>query len=134
MSGAGGAGGGLQHVSLETRRADAEAEAAFWALLGFARVAVPPSLGDDRAWWLTAPDGVTQIHLLLADNPAIPPSGHVAVVVDAYDATLATLRAAGFAVEPRTPHWGAPRAYVTSPAGHRVELMAFAPPPAPPAP
>ena len=28
----------LQHASLETRPADVEAEVAFWALLGFARV------------------------------------------------------------------------------------------------
>lgn len=118
---------GLQHVSLATRRADAEAEAAFWALLGFSRIAPPPSLGESRAWWLQAPDGVTQIHLLFEDDPVAPPSGHVAVVVDGWIATTAALTAAGFAVEPRTPHWSAPRAYVRSPGGHRVELMAAPP-------
>jgi catechol 2,3-dioxygenase-like lactoylglutathione lyase family enzyme len=56
------------------------------------------------------------------------PKGHVAVVAPAFDETVAALRAAGFDPEPRTPHWGAARAYVRTPAGHRVELMAAPPP------
>jgi catechol 2,3-dioxygenase-like lactoylglutathione lyase family enzyme len=119
--------GVLQHVSLETRREGVEAEVAFWALLGFSVVEPPASLRD-RATWLQAPDGFSQIHLLYADEPVAVPQGHVAVVVaPSFDATVAALRDAGFAVQPRTPHWGAPRAYVCSPGGHRVELMAFAP-------
>jgi catechol 2,3-dioxygenase-like lactoylglutathione lyase family enzyme len=118
--------GGLQHVSLETRRGDVDAEVAFWTLLGFSPVEPPASLRD-RATWLQAPDGFSQIHLLYADDPVAPPQGHVAVVAPAFDETTAALASAGFAVEPRTPHWGAPRAYVRSPGGHRVELMAFAP-------
>lgn len=118
--------GGLQHVALETRRADAEAEAAFWELLGFTRVPTPRSLSADRAWWLQGAAG-TQIHLLFTDEPVAPPSGHVAVVAPSFDATVAALRDAGFDAEPRTPHWGSPRAYVRSPGGHRIELMAFAP-------
>jgi catechol 2,3-dioxygenase-like lactoylglutathione lyase family enzyme len=120
-------GGGLQHVSLETRREDVEAEAAFWALLGFDRVAPPPSLAD-CATWLQAADGATQIHLLYADDPVAPPRGHVAVVAPAFDATIALLAHAGHAVEPRAPHWGAARAYVRSPGGHLVEVMAAPPP------
>lgn len=121
---------GLQHVSLATRRADAEAEEAFWTLLGFSRVAPPASLGESRAWWFQAPDGVTQIHLLFADDdaPVTPASGHVAILADGWIATTTALTAAGFAVEPRAEHWGAPRAYVRSPGGHLVELMAAAPP------
>ena len=38
----------LQHVSLETRREDAEREVAFWALLGFAAVAPPPGAARRR--------------------------------------------------------------------------------------
>lgn len=128
---------GLQHVSLETRRADAPAEQTFWTLLGFSRVSPPPSLGESRAWWFQAPDGATQIHLLFPDDddePVVaPPSGHVAIVVDGWIATLTALTAAGFAIEERTPHWGAPRAYVRTPGGHRVELMAAPPGAAAPA-
>jgi catechol 2,3-dioxygenase-like lactoylglutathione lyase family enzyme len=118
----------LQHVSLEVPVAGAGEEAAFWALLGFQPVRVPEALAD-RARWLGR-DG-TQIHLLLTDDPVVPSQGHAAVVVDGFEATGATLRAAGHEVLPRTPHWGAPRAFTRSPAGHRVELMA-APPPSEP--
>jgi catechol 2,3-dioxygenase-like lactoylglutathione lyase family enzyme len=114
----------LQHVSLETRPGDAEAEVAFWALLGFAQVP-PPGALSDRSTWVQA--GATQIHLLHADEPVVPPQAHVAVVCAAFDETVAGLRAAGFAVEPRAEHWGAPRAYVRSPGGHLVEVMASTP-------
>lgn len=44
-----------------------------------------------------------------------------------YDATLDTLREAGFEPQPRSQYWGSPRAFVRCPAGHRIEVMAFAP-------
>ncbi len=119
----------LQHVSLETRPGDVEAEVGFWALLGFARVEPPGTLGDKATWVQRGP---AQIHLLHADDPVVPPQGHVAVVApdgDAgFDATVAALEAAGFAVEPRERHWGAARSFVRSPGGHRVEVMAAPPP------
>ena len=115
----------IQHVALETRRADVEAAVAFWGLLGFARVPPPPSLAE-RAAWVQAPGG-TQIHLLFAEDPVVAPEGHVAVVAADYAATLARLRAAGVGVDERTRHWGAPRAVVIAPGGHRVEVMASAP-------
>ena len=114
----------LQHVSLESRRADGDALVAFFTLLGFEELAPPESLRE-RSRWLQAGD--TQIHLLWTDDPTVPPQGHVAVVARDYDATLARLRAAGFEPEPRTPHWGAPRSYVRSPGRHLVELMASPP-------
>jgi hypothetical protein len=115
----------LQHVSLETRRAGVEAEVAFWALLGFARVVAPEGLRE-RAVWMAS--GGTQVHLLFAEEPVVPVEGHVAVVCGEFAETVDALRAAGFAVEPRAEHWGAARAYVRSPGGHRVEVMAAAPP------
>lgn len=114
----------LQHASLETRPADVEAEVAFWALLGFARVEPPGSLGDRSAW---VQAGGTQIHLLFADEPVVPRSGHIAVVAPDYEVTKRALVAAGLEAEDRTPHWGAPRLYTRSPGGHRVEVMAAPP-------
>jgi catechol 2,3-dioxygenase-like lactoylglutathione lyase family enzyme len=114
----------IQHVALETRPADAEGCAAFFALLGFVEVEPPLTLRE-RARWLQS--GPTQVHLLYADDPVVRPRGHVAVVVDDYDATVAALRDAGHRVDPRAQHWGSPRAYVRDPAGHLVEVMAFAP-------
>jgi catechol 2,3-dioxygenase-like lactoylglutathione lyase family enzyme len=114
----------IQHVALEIRSEDVEACVGFWALLGFERVEAPGALAQ-RSTWVQA--GATQIHLLYADEPDVPSEGHVAVVVADHDATLAALRDAGFDPQPRTQYWGSPRAFVRSPAGHRVEVMAFAP-------
>lgn len=114
----------IQHVAIEVRERDVEACVAFWALLGFERVAAPAALAA-RSAWVQADS--TQIHLLFAEDPVVPAEGHVAVVVDDYDETLAALRDAAFEPEPRREYWGSPRAFVRCPAGHRVELMAFAP-------
>jgi catechol 2,3-dioxygenase-like lactoylglutathione lyase family enzyme len=114
----------IQHIALETRRADGLVAAAFWQELGFVIVDTPPTLRD-RAAWLER--GGTQIHLLWTDDPRPQPVGHVAVVVADYDRTLDRLRAAGYRVDPRAEHWGAARSYVTAPGGHRVEMMAAPP-------
>ncbi|HEX5926673.1 MAG TPA: VOC family protein [Baekduia sp.] len=117
---------GIHHVALPIRRDDVEAEIAFWALLGFSVVEPPPSLRE-RATWVQAPDG-TQFHLLYADGLVAAPLGHVAIIAPAFEPTLTALSAAGHPTQPRSPHWGAPRAYVHSPSGHLIELMAFPPP------
>ena len=114
----------LQHVALETRQDDVDAVLAFWALLGFEQVDPPPGLRGRTVW---VEREATQIHLLLTDDPVAPPEGHAAVVAEDYDATLDALRAAGHPVDPRREHWGAPRAFVTDPSGHRVEVMAAPP-------
>jgi len=115
----------IHHITLETRPADVDAALAFWTLLGFAPVTPPASLATRAAWMQRAG---TQIHLLFVDRPTVMPEGHVAVVVEDYEAALQRLRVAGFAPEPRREHWNAPRAYVVAPGGHRVELMAAPPP------
>jgi len=116
----------LQHTSLETREADVPAELRFWALLGFDHVDTPPGL-ERRATWV-ASNG-THIHLLHSDEPTAMPRGHVAVLVDDYDAATARLADAGFDFEPDEPFWGAARGFVRTPGGHRVEVMAAPPPP-----
>lgn len=114
----------LQHVALEVAPAVGDACVAFWALLGFEEVAVPPGLRETSRW---VQRESTQIHLMWVERPEVPARGHGAVVVADYASTLDALRAAGFAVDPRPEHWGAPRAFVRDPAGHRVELMAAPP-------
>lgn len=114
----------LQHVSLEVAPSDVEACVAFYGQLGFDRVEPPPSLAD-RAAWMQA--GAAQIHLMYVEEPTALPQGHVAVVLDPYEEGLEALARSGYEPEPRTEHWGSPRAYVRDPAGNRVELMAFAP-------
>jgi catechol 2,3-dioxygenase-like lactoylglutathione lyase family enzyme len=114
----------LHHVSIETRRSDVEAAQAFWALLGFERVEPPTGLADVATWMER--DG-TQVHLLYAEEPAVPREGHVAVVADDFDAAMERLRAAGHEPEPRIAYWGAARAFVRAPGGHLVEVMAAPP-------
>jgi hypothetical protein len=46
-------------------------------------------------------------------------------VVDDFERTFEALRP--FSPERRAEHWGAARAFVRSPAGHRVEFMAAPP-------
>jgi catechol 2,3-dioxygenase-like lactoylglutathione lyase family enzyme len=116
----------LQHVALEVDPERVPACVEFWRLLGFASVAPPASI-QGRATWLARAG--TQIHLLHTEAPFAPRRGHAAVVVDDYERTLARLREAGHDPESRRAHWGAPRAFVRDPAGHRVEVMS-APPPA----
>jgi catechol 2,3-dioxygenase-like lactoylglutathione lyase family enzyme len=114
----------IQHVSIETRPSDVEAELGFWALLGFEPVEPPGELGERSAW---AQRAGTQIHLLFAEDPVVPPQGHVAVVAEDYAGTVGRLEEAGFDVAPRQRHWGAARGYVRSPGGHLVEVMAAPP-------
>ena len=114
----------IGHVAIEVPERQRDACVAFWALLGFTPVTTPPALAARSAW---VQRGATQVHLLFADEPVVPREGHIAVVVDDHEATLRALRAAGFDPRPRTEYWGSPRAFVRSPSGHRVEVMAFAP-------
>lgn len=129
----------IQHVALEVPAAEVERAATFWGLAGFERVEPPASLRQRSVWLEAGPAGArTQIHLLIAEAGAQPPGdsdaaqlegSHVAIVIPAFGAIVASLAAAGFAVEERQRHWGAERAFAAHPGGHTVELMA-APPPA----
>jgi catechol 2,3-dioxygenase-like lactoylglutathione lyase family enzyme len=114
----------IHHVALETLPGDVEAEVRFWGLLGFEPVQPPETLRE-RATWVER--GGTQVHLLYAEDHVVPPEGHIAVVAPDYERTVEGLRAAGFEVEDRLRHWGAPRCSVYSPGGHRVEVMAWPP-------
>ena len=115
----------LHHATHELLQAQLAQCIDFYEELGFAQVPTPKGIGE-RAVWLQS--GPTQIHLMPRGQPSPPAeSGHIAVVVDDYNATVGRLREGGFEVEPRRPHWGAPRSYVRDPAGHLVELMAWPP-------
>ncbi|HWC49355.1 MAG TPA: VOC family protein [Solirubrobacterales bacterium] len=115
----------LHHVGVEVVPAEIEAAAGFFELLGFARVQPPETLREFT--WLE--HSGTQVHLMPEEQPTVPSPGHLAVVVEDFEGTVARVREAGFKVEPKREHWGQPRALAIAPGGHRVELMA-----APPAP
>jgi catechol 2,3-dioxygenase-like lactoylglutathione lyase family enzyme len=116
----------LHHVGIEVAPAEIERSVELWQTLGFELVEPPESLAEFT--WLEG--GGTQIHLMPTDEPTVPPRGHVAVIAEDFGPTVAALRERGFAVERRREHWGAPRARILAPGGHRIELMAK--PPSPP--
>jgi catechol 2,3-dioxygenase-like lactoylglutathione lyase family enzyme len=113
----------LHHVGIEVAPGDVERTVELWGLLGFEWVEPPPTLSEYV--WLER-EG-TQIHLMPTGSPTVPPRGHTAVVVANFERACEALREAGFEVERRREHWGAPRAVVVAPGGHRVELMAAPP-------
>jgi catechol 2,3-dioxygenase-like lactoylglutathione lyase family enzyme len=113
----------LHHVGIEVAPEQIERSIELWRLLGFELVEPPPTLREFT--WLER-EG-TQVHLMPTESPSVPRRAHVAIVVADFDATFAALEDAGFEVERRREHWGAPRALVTAPHGHRVELMARPP-------
>jgi len=115
----------LHHVGIEVAPADVEATVGFLELLGFERVEPPETL--QKYTWLEREE--TQVHLMPEEEPTVPSPGHLAVVVADFDPTVERLREAGFEVEPKREHWGAPRALALAPGGHRVELMAAPPTP-----
>jgi catechol 2,3-dioxygenase-like lactoylglutathione lyase family enzyme len=115
----------LHHVTLELAPDDLERSLELWSLLGFEQVEPPPALAETFVW---IERNGTQIHLERNRSPIVPPHGHAAVVVADFEETVDRLREAGFEVRPGREHWGAPRAKVLAPGGHRVELMAFPPP------
>jgi catechol 2,3-dioxygenase-like lactoylglutathione lyase family enzyme len=117
----------IQHVTRQIRPSALDPCVDFYAHLGFEVVPAPPGIAG-RATWLERARGecTTQIHLMPAAD-AQPERGHIGIVVDDYEATVAQLRDAGHEVAPRREHWGSPRSYARDPAGNLVELMAWAP-------
>jgi catechol 2,3-dioxygenase-like lactoylglutathione lyase family enzyme len=115
----------LHHVAIEVPPEQVEASASCWELLGFERVEAPEALGGFVTW--LERDG-TQIHLIHNEAATVPGLGHAAIVVEDFEATFAALEEAGHQPERHRELWGEPRAFVTTPGGHRVELMAAPPP------
>jgi len=113
----------LHHVGIEVAPGDIPRSIELWEALGFEQVEPPASLSEYT--WLER-DG-TQIHLMPTDSPIVPSRGHTAIVAEDFEAMIGALQELGFEVERRREHWGAPRALVIAPGGHRVELMAATP-------
>ena len=114
----------LQHVSLEVSSEDLGEAVRCLELLGFEEVDVPETIDSETRW---LEHGGTQIHLLVVDNPTVPPEGHAAIVVEDFEEACARLIEAGVDVDPRRAHWGSLRAFASMPGGHRIELMADPP-------
>lgn len=115
----------IHHVAIDVPGGDLDAAVAFWSLLGYAEVPVPPTLSGGWRWVERAG---TQIHLRPVAGGAAGGGWHVAVVVDDYAEAVRALEQGGFTVQPGTEHWGEQRGKTTAPGGAAVELMAAPPP------
>ena len=115
----------LQHVTFEVTREQVEPHLAFWAMLGYEEMETPEPL-QGRAVWMRR--GGSHVHLLLDEEPVVPPRAHAAFVVEDWDATLRALHAAGYESRPAMRLWECERAYLRAPGGHRVEIMSSPPP------
>ena len=123
----------IDHVNFQMPERLARECATFYELLGFARMEPPAELGQ-RSIWLSGGTAALHLEFALADGSAVSVAplggpGHVAIVVPEYARVRAALRAAGVTVDQRTEYWNSPRCFVADPAGNRLELMEFAPPP-----
>ena len=115
----------LHHVGIEVTPAAIGRTIELFQLLGFELLEPPETLREFT--WLERES--TQMHLMPTESPTVPGRGHTAIVVADFERTVAALHEHGFEVKQRREHWGAPRALTFTPDGHRVELMAAAPPP-----
>jgi len=109
---------GLHHVSINVD--DVPAARDFYVrVLGLTERADRPDFSFGGAW-LDA--GNQQVHLIEAD---VPPSlgQHFALAVTDLDAAVAELRALGVPVTDPVPVGPGRQAFVTDPAGNRVELQ-----------
>jgi glyoxylase I family protein len=109
---------GLHHVSINVGDVDA-ARDFYTRVLGLTERTDRPDFSFDGAW-LNA--GGQQIHLIKAEVP--PELGqHFALAVTDLDAVVAELRTLGVAVTDPVPVGPGRQAFVTDPAGNRVELQ-----------
>jgi len=109
---------GLHHVSINVSDVDA-ARDFYTRVLGLTERADRPDFSFGGAW-LDA--GGQQVHLIEAEVP--PELGqHFALAVGDLDAVVAELRAQDVAVTDPVPVGPGRQAFVTDPAGNRVELQ-----------
>jgi catechol 2,3-dioxygenase-like lactoylglutathione lyase family enzyme len=122
----------IHHINYLVTRDQARECAVFWELLGFESVDPGDDLRDRAVWVRRAGQEIHFEHAPRDRQDAArigegPPAGHVALVVDDFDQVCAQIEARGGSVDHRTPYWGSPRAFITDPAGHRIEIMAHPP-------
>ncbi|QEX19611.1 glyoxalase [Hypericibacter terrae] len=113
---------GLDHIQLAMPAGrEAEARAFYEGLLGIPEMTKPPPLAARGGAWFER--GALKIHLGVEKNFMPARKAHPGLPVEDLPALIATLRAAGIAVNEDEPLEGFIRVYVDDPFGNRIELM-----------
>jgi lactoylglutathione lyase len=122
----------MRMLHLGLRVTDLERSLAFYAALGYAKLASVPETPFGSLTMLKLPDDPF-VSLELVHDPARPVEdigavNHLVVQVDDLDATIAALAAGGVPAEPPTepePHFRT--SWLTDPDGYRIELVQWPP-------
>ncbi|MEC7524940.1 MAG: VOC family protein [Myxococcota bacterium] len=110
----------IHHVQLMIPRGrEAEALAFYRDGLGLTRIPKPADMPNPEGIWFALAGG--ELHLGVQDEPPLETRAHVALEVDALDATLARLE--GARTKASSPVAGLRRVHVWDPFGNRLELM-----------
>ena len=111
----------LHHVNVVVPPGGTEDVVPFYEALGMVRV--PKTTGRSAGAWFDLP-GAAGAQLHVSERPgAVHPDAHFAVVVDDFDAVLASLRAAGRPWRDAEPQGGARRGHTADPVGNAVEVV-----------
>ncbi|MGH6883960.1 VOC family protein [Hypericibacter sp.] len=108
------------HLAMPAGR-EAEAHAFYEGLLGIPEMTKPPHLAARGGAWFER--GALKIHLGVDRNFTPARKAHPGLLVEDLPALIATLTAAGVAVNAEEPLEGYIRVYVDDPFGNRIELM-----------
>lgn len=113
----------LDHVQLAMPPGgEARAEAFYRDVLGFEVVPKPEPLASRGGRWFVC--GPVQVHLGAEADFRPARKAHPALVVDDFDALIASLDAAGVEWRPDQDLPGVRRCHLDDPFGNRVELIA----------
>jgi catechol 2,3-dioxygenase-like lactoylglutathione lyase family enzyme len=113
---------GLDHVQLAMPpEAEAEAEAFYSGLLGFARLPKPEPLARRGGCWFSA--GTAAVHLGVEEDFRPARKAHPALVVRDLAGLVGALAAAGVPIRPNPDRPEGAGCYVDDPFGNRIELM-----------
>jgi catechol 2,3-dioxygenase-like lactoylglutathione lyase family enzyme len=112
----------LDHIQLAMPAGgEARARAFYEGLLGIPEITKPPPLAARGGAWFER--GALKIHLGADKNFTPARKAHPGLIVEDLPALIATLTAAGVAVNKDEPLQGYIRVYIDDPFGNRIELM-----------
>jgi catechol 2,3-dioxygenase-like lactoylglutathione lyase family enzyme len=117
---------GLDHVQLAMPAGgEAEAEAFYAGLLGFARLPKPAPMAARGGCWFSS--GTAHVHLGVEADFRPARKAHPALLVRDLAGLVAALAAGGVEVRPNPDRPEGAGGYVDDPFGNRIELVAAGP-------